>query len=337
MQEQTRRSRVAVIGTGGTIQSMGSDSLDLHNYGTSGNPKLEPEQLIERIPEVNEIADIVLASYREIGSASITSTIWLELHALIHRLVEENSPLDGVVITHGTSSLEETAYFLNLTLNVDIPVVLIGSQRPFSAVSSDAGLNLINGIRTACSPAARGLGVLVVLNDEIQAARDVTKGSTYRLEAFRTPDIGMLGYADPDEIVIYRRPTRRHAPDTEFDVTGLSSLPRVDVIYSHVDADRVAIDAVVEAGAKGIVFAGFAPGSLTPGQVNALADARDRGVVLVQSSRVGSGRVLDSDRRREYGAISADNLNPQKARILLALALTITNDADTLRRIFSEY
>ena len=182
-------------------------------------------------------------------------------------------------------------------------------------MSSDAALNLLNAVRVAASPAARGLGVLTLLNDEIQAAREVTKTSTFRLEAFQTPDLGMLGYADADgEVAIYRRPTRRHAPATEFDVDGLDDLPRVDITYSYAGMDGTAARAAVAAGARGIVSASLAPGLFAEGEKDALLEARRQGVVVVQSSRVLSGRVLDRVWLNEHGILTADNLNPQKAR-----------------------
>lgn len=334
--EETRRPRVAIVGMGGTIHSTGKDSLDLHNYGR-GAPMMDIEALVAGVPEVEQVADVVLATHRTGPSTAITSTEWLALNEMLHELVSTEEGLDGLVITHGTATIEETAYFLDLSLKVEIPVVLTGSQRPFSALSTDAGMNFVNAVRTAGSPAARGLGVLVLLNDEIQAAREVTKTSTYRLETFRSPDMGMLGYADPDQIVIYRRPSRRHAPHTEFELRGRTELPRVAVVYSYVDADGFLIDALVDAGVNGIVVAGFAPGGSTPDQTRAIEDARKRGVAVVQSCRAGSGRILDTLRLQEQDVVAADNLNPQKARILLMLALTVTNDPAELKRIFAEY
>jgi L-asparaginase len=205
-------------------------------------------------------------------------------------------------------------------------------------MSSDAPLNLLNAVRTAISPNARGLGVLVVLNDEIQAAREVTKTSTFRLETFKTPDLGMLGYADVDgEIAIYRKPTRRHAPDTEFDVRGLSELPRVDITYSYGGADKTAIEAFVDAGARGIVIATQAPGRVTPEEHEASIEARKRGVIVVHSCRAGSGRVVKRKVLEEHGIVVADNLNPQKARVLTMLALTKTSEPTEVQRMFDEY
>jgi len=333
----TAKPRIALIGTGGTISSIGRDSLDLWEYMDTGR-KEEPDELLARFPEAAEAADIVPVRFRSVGSPAIQPGDWLALDAAVHDAVAREGPLAGVVITHGTATLEETAYFLNLTLKVDATVVLVGAQRPATGLSSDAGLNLLNAVRVAGAPEARGLGVLVLLNDEIQAAREVTKASTLRLETFRSPDLGMLGYADPDgRVAIYRRPTRRHAPDTEFDVRGRGDLPRVDIAYSYAGADGAAIRAFVAAGARAIVSASLPPGVTPPAETEALQQARQGGVVVVLSSRAGSGRVLPRTSLREQGIVVADNLNPQKARVLAMLALTRTDAAAEIQRMFDQY
>lgn len=337
MTTRTTRPRVAVIGTGGSISTVGRHSLDLFEYGDFGRT-LEVDELLARFPDVSAAAEVVPIRFRALLSTAVGPREWLELHELVHDLAAREERPDGIVITHGTATLEETAYFLNLTVKVDLPVVLVGAQRPPNGLSTDAGLNLVNAVRVAAAPASRGLGVLVLLNDEIQAAREVTKGSTYRLETFRSPDLGMLGYADPDgHVAIYRAPTRRHAPHTEFDVAGRADLPRVDIAYSYAGSDGAAIDALVAGGAAGIVSAGFAPGRVTPGEWRALVEARHAGVLVVQSSRAGSGRVLRREREHEQGIVVADNLNPQKARVLAILALTVTDDPEQVQRFFEQY
>jgi L-asparaginase len=330
------KSKVALIGTGGTISSVGKGPFDIIDYSANGK-LLDAAAMIDRFPEVRELADLVPVPFQAVLSSSIHFPTWQNLLRLCDSLVAEHRDLAGIVILHGTASLEETAYFLHLTLKVDVPVVMVGAQRPASALSTDAGMNLANAIRTAASPAARGLGVLAVLNDEIQSAREVTKTSTYRLHTFRSPDFGVLGHADGDEIAFYRRPLRRHAPDAQFDARKLDALPRVDIAYTYAGADGTAVRAFVEAGARGIVCAGFAPGLLTPGDEAALADAVKKGVVVVVSTRVGSGRTVRSAKLRKHGFLAADNLNPQKARILLALALTVTRDTQEIERIFQIY
>ena len=330
------RPRVTVIGTGGTISFRGRHSLDLYEYGDHGRI-LDVDELLAGVPEIQREADVLPVTLTTLPSSATSPADWLALHARVREVVAETEPT-GVVVTHGTATLEETAYFLHLTLNVATPVVLVGAQRPSNGLSTDASLNLLNAVRIAASAAARGLGVLVALNDQIHAAREVTKTSNHRLETFRAPDLGMLGYADVDgEIAIYRRPTRRGLAETEFDVTAVTELPRVDIAYSYPGSDGTAIDAFVNAGARGLVLASLAPGRLTPGEAAAVAAARRHGVVVVLSSRAGSGRVVPRARLAEQGIVAADNLSPQKARVLTMLALTRTDDVEQVGRMFREY
>lgn len=330
------KPKVAIIGTGGTISSVGKDPLDILDYSATGII-LDVNQLIERFPQVHDAAEIIAVPFRAIPSTAMNFSEWRALVLKIDEVCAAHPDLAGVVITHGTATLEETAYVLQLTVKVDLPVVLVGAQRPSSALSTDAGFNLLNAVRTAGSPQARGLGVLALLNDEIHSAREVTKTSNYRLQTFRTPDFGCLGHADGDEVVFYRKPLRRIAPDSEFDIRNLEALPRVDVAYAYCGSDGTAAQAFVDAGAKGIVSAGFAPGFCSPGEAQTLADAAARGIVIVQSSRAGSGRTFKSTKLNAAGFLIADNLNPQKARILLALALSVTTDTTEIERIFRSY
>jgi L-asparaginase len=327
---------VAAIGCGGTISSLGRDSTDVLDYPEFGS-KLPIAELVARYPEVGEIADIVAVPFRNVGSTAMGPAEWLELASCIDRLAHARPDLAGFVVPHGTATLEETAYFLHLSLKTEKTVVLVGAQRPASALSSDAGMNLRGAVRVATAPETRAMGVLVVLNDEIHCAREVTKTSTYRLNTFRSPDFGVLGQVDADGVQIYRRPLRRHAPDTEFDTDTCHALPRVDISYSYGGADHTVVEALVAAGAQGIVSAGLAPGIPTPAERGALEQARDRGVVVVQASRGGRGRVALRRYLEQAGMIAADNLNPQKARILLMLALTRSRNVVEIRRIFATY
>lgn len=336
MTDHSGKPKVAFIGTGGTIASLGAGPLDLHDYGATGQ-RMQADEILARFPETAAVAEVIPVRYRNVASPAIGFDDWKALVLECDRLGVEHPELAGIVIGHGTATLEETAYALNLAVKVPLPVVLVGAQRPASALSTDAGLNLVNAIRVAASPAARGMGVLVLLNDEIQAAREVTKTSTTRLQTFRSPDFGALGHADGDAISFYRRPLRRAAPDTEFDIRFLDALPRVDIAYSHAGADGTAVRAFVAAGARGIVSAGFAPGYAAPAEAEALRGAAAGGVVVMQCTRAGSGRVVRSTRLREAGFLVADNLNPQKARILLALALTVTAEPAEIERIFATY
>ncbi len=332
-----RRPRVAVIGTGGTISFEGRHSLDVYEYMEFGQ-RQEIDSIVAHVPELAEAADVRPVPFRSLSSSAVAPVDWLDFVRLIDELADGPEAPDGIVVTHGTATLEETAYFLNLALKTTTPVVMVGAQRPLNALGSDAGPNLLNAVQVAGSPQAIGLGVLVVLNEEIQAAREVTKTSTHRLETFRSPDLGMLGYADGDgRIAIYRRPARCHCPDTEFDVHGLDTLPRVDIADTYAGADGTAVAAFVAAGARGLVMSGVAPGLVTPAQRAALALAQARGVIVVQSTRAGSGRVLRRTSMKQQGIVAADNLNPQKARVLTMLALTITADPDKVQTMFDTY
>ena len=330
------KPKVAVIGTGGTITSIGKSPLDLFEYTATGK-MLEADELVAKFAEVRDVADIVPIRFKAVPSTAVAFPEWKQLVLEADKTVAAHPDLAGIVILHGTATLEETSYALNLTAKVPVPIVVVGSQRPASALSTDAGLNLVNAVRTAASPTARGLGVLVCLNDEIQCAREVTKTSTARLQTFRSPDFGVLGHADGDAVNFYRKPIRKGAPDTEFDIRSLAALPRVDIAYSYAGDDGIAIRAFVAAGAKGIVAAAFAPGMLSPPETEAYKAAHDAGVVVMMSSRAGSGRVFNSSKICDAGFLTADNLTPQKARILLALALTKSKDPAEIRRIFATY
>ena len=326
--------RIAVIGTGGTISSLGASSLDVLDYPDFGQ-KLTAAALLDRFPETRLVAEPVPLTIRQVGSTEIGPTEWIELRALIHRIARDEAATAGFVITHGTATLEETAFFLNLTVAVSQPVVLVGAQRPASAIGTDAGMNLVNALRVAGSPEARGKGVLVLLNDEINAARDVVKTSTYRLQTFRSLDFGALGHVDGDGVHFYRAPLGAHMPEGPFATLDLKEpLPRVDIIYSYAGADGALVDAAVAAGARGLVSAGFAPGSPTPDQRAAFERAAKAGIVVVQCTRAASGRVAPRRRLRETGIIAGEDLSPQKARILLMLALTAASDSAAIQQLF---
>ena len=330
--------RVWVLATGGTIAGTGASPTDLSNYRAG---TLAGQALVDAVPQIRQIADVTVEQVANVVSSDITLDIWLKLARRINQILADDPAVAGVVVTHGTNTLEETAYFLNLTVKSDRPVVLVGSMRPATAISADGPLNLLNAVRTAIARDARGKGALVVMNDEINGARDVTKTNTYRVETFRSPELGALGYVDEDKVAFYRASTRRHTADSEFDVSTLTALPKVEIVYSYVEADTAMIDAVVARNAKGLVLAGTGAGALTKFEkatVTALsklpATARP---VIVRSSRVGNGRVLGRPEFDDIGTLPADNLNPQKARILLMLALTKTTDPQEIRRMFDQY
>jgi L-asparaginase len=328
------KPRVALIFTGGTIDSVGVDRLDLAWYIEAAK-RLEDGELVERIPELASVASVEEVPFRRLPSQSITDADLADLVSTIEGIFADDRA-DGIVITHGTNTLEETAYFLHLALKTDKPVVIVGAMRPSSAISADGYLNLLNGVRVAAAPEAVGLGVLVVLNDTIHSARDVTKTATYRVETFQGRDLGPLGYADNDgRILIYHRPNRPHTVDTGFRIQG--ELPRVDVVVSYLGADATMIDAAVAAGAKGIVSGGTGAGRPTPAEDEALVRASEGGVVVCQGSRVGSGRAVRSPGLVKRGWVASDNLQPWKARILLRFALAATDDVDEIQRMFDTY
>ena len=327
--------RIAVIGTGGTISSLGASSLDVLDYPDFGQ-KLSCEGLLDRFPETRLVAEPVPITFRQVGSTAIGPADWLELRALIHRTGGEDPNIAGFVIPHGTATLEETAIFLNLTLAVSRPVVLVGAQRPASALGTDAGMNLVNALRVAGAAEARGKGVLVVMNDEIHPARDVVKTSTYRVQTFRSLDYGALGHVDGDGPHFYRAPLQAHMPDTPFASREIAALPRVDIIYSYAGADGDLVEAAVKAGARGLVSAGFAPGTPSPRQQAAFLDVAKSGIPVVQCSRA-TGRIAPRRRLKETGIIAGEDLTPQKARILLALMLLSTTDIGQIQQAFQSY
>ncbi len=328
------KRKVAIIGTGGTIASQGLHPLDVQDYASSGRPILDAAALVAGVPDLARVADVFAVPYAAIPSTAVGWSDWRALVAKIVELEAAHPDLAGVVITHGTATLEETAYLLSLTLPTDLPVVVTGAQRPFTGLSSDGPMNLVAAVRVAADPQARGLGVLVVLNDEIHAAREVTKTSTGRMQTFRSPDLGALGHVDADRNSIWRRPTRVLPVAERFDISGIEQPPRVDVLYSVAGGDGVAVHAFLAAGAAGIIAAALAPGFLTPAERSAMVEAIAQGCVAVLSSRAGSGRTFPTKRYGEEGFLNADNLNPQKARILLMLALTRGRDPAAIARLF---
>jgi L-asparaginase len=326
-----------LILTGGTIDSVGADRLDLAWYFEAAK-RLGRGELLGRLPELADIAAVEEIPFRAVPSQALVNTDWLDLVRKIHEIFDQDGA-DGIVVTHGTNTLEETAYFLNLAHKTDRPVVVVGAMRPSSAISADGDLNLLNAVKVAADPGSRGRGCLVVMNDAIFGARDVTKNSTFRVDAFISRDLGPLGFADADgKVLYYHTPTRRHTTATEFDVGAMQSLPRVDIVVSYANADGAMIEAAVKAGAKGIVSAATGAGRPTPAEDAAFDKAhRENGLLMCLSSRVASGRVVRSPSLIKRGFVAADNLQPWKARILLSLALTKTSDAAEIQRMFDTY
>ena len=336
--QSAAKPRVYVLSTGGTISGKGASSTSLAEYQSGA---LKGEDLVAAVPEIATVAEVRVEQIAIVSSTDITLALWLTMANRINAIFESDPAAAGVVITHGTNTLEETAYFLNLTVKHDKPVVLVGSMRPASAISADGPLNLLNAIRVAVSRDAAGKGVLVALNDEINGARDVAKTNTYRVETFKAHELGLLGYVDADRVALYRSSTRRHTSRSEFDVRGRTSLPPVEILYSYVQPSTVLVQALVQAGTQGIVFAGTGAGLVSTAERASVKPLLDLPAatrpVLVRSNRTGNGRVVALPEYDALGMIPADTLTPQKARVLLMLALTKTRDQAEVRRIFAEY
>ena len=328
---------VKVIGTGGSIAGVGPHRLDYILYPELGQ-HITIEESLERIPEALEVARIESEDLISVGSTAIGGPEWLLLSNRINRIFSGEPEVAGVVVTHGTATLEETAYFLHLTVKSSKPVVVTGAMRPPTSLGTDADLNLLDAIRIAACPRASGMGVLTVLNNEIQCARDVTKANTFRVETFRPNELGFLGYADSDgEVVFYRTPVRKHTLDTPFDVAGTAALPRVDIVYSYAGADGLLVDAVRTNGSDGLVVAGFGGGTYPPAVLQAAAIAAEEGLPVVLATRATAGRVVTTPQKQQLGLMVCDNLLPQKARVLLMLALTATSDRSEIQQMFYEY
>jgi L-asparaginase len=320
------KPRVHIIATGGTISNLG------------GNARRTGDELVAAIPALGNVAQVTVEQFSNIPSGAITHDHWRALANRIAALAKEPNAPTGFVITHGTDTMEETAYFLDLVTPGCTPIVLTGAMRQANAVGADGPANLLNAVRIAAAPQSRNHGVLLALNDEIFRARDVTKSDASRMDAFTAPNVGPVGVADPDSVAFFRPPSVQSC-HARFDITTLPELPRVDIIYSHIGADSVLIDAAVTAGARGLVLAGVGRGGMTPAQARALGRAVDRGVYVAVSTRTGSGRVAqtfnpDTARAGRGAYIPAQELNVQKARILLMLALGAGFDAPRISALF---
>ena len=328
---------VRVIGTGGSIAGVGPDRIDFILYPEIGD-HITIQQSLDRVPEIQDIAEVRSEDLVSVGSTAIGAAEWLALARRINQIFRDETDVAGVAITHGTATLEETSYFLHLTVKSTRPVVITGAMRPPTALSTDSDLNLLDAVRTAACPEAVGLGVLTVLNNEIQCGRDVTKASTFRVETFRPNGLGFLGYADSDgKVVFYRAPLRRHTVDTPFMVDDMTALPRIDIVYSYAGADGLLVDAVRNNRSDGLILAGFGGGTFPPAVIDAAVKLVEDGIPVVLATRSTAGRVVITPKKEEQGFIVSDNLLPQKARVLLMLGLTVTKDRHELQQFFYHY
>src|SRR5436309_8511444 len=277
VQAQDKLPLIKVVATGGTIANTPSG-------------RLHAGEVAEAIPALKKIARLEIEEVIRVGSSAITVENWLTLARRINEILAREPEVKGIVVTHGSNTVEETAYFLSLTIKTDKPIVLTAAQRQFSTLSSDSPKNFLQAVRVAAADEARGKGALVVTNDVINAARDVSKNISYRLETYSSRDIGALGFVVEDRVQIYRSPTRHPAP---IDVGNLQKLPRVDVIYTYAGADGALIDAAIAANAEGVVIAGFPTGSGTPAMDETIKRVTAKGIPVVMTNRGGMGRVTE--------------------------------------------
>ncbi|KPC55281.1 type II asparaginase [Amantichitinum ursilacus] len=326
---------VVILATGGTIAGTGATSTTTVGYTAA---KVGVDRLIEAVPELKQIANVSGEQTFQIASENMTNENWLTLAKRVNVLLKQSN-VDGIVITHGTDTIEETAYFLNLTVKSRKPVVIVGSMRPSTAISADGPINLYNAVAVAGSADSVNRGVLVAMNDEILGARDVTKTNTMLANTFRSPELGDLGYIVSGKPKFYRATTRKHTADTEFDISKLDKLPAVDIAYGSANANTIAIDAFAAAGDEGIVYAGTGDGSLSTPVRARLTELRQKGFFILRSSRVGNGPTVrggeNDDDKTDF--VVSDTLSPQKARILLMLALTRTHDTKKIQDMFYTY
>ena len=331
---QNNLPNVVVLATGGTIA--GAASSDVQAAYTSG--QVGVDQLIAAVPQAKKLATLRGEQIANIGSQDMNDEVWLRLARRVNELAAMPD-VEGIVITHGTDTIEETAYFLNLIVKTKKPVVMTAAMRPSTALSADGPLNFFNAVAIAANQAASGRGVLVVINDWIHGASSLTKTSTTAVQTFLSPLRGLIGTVAYGDAEFYRGPVGRNTLNSEFSLDGVSALPRVDIIEAHENMDGALIEAAAAAGAKGIVIAGVGNGNMTQAALAALAEESKKGIVCVRSSRVVTGRVgrnveVDDDK---LGLIASEDLSPQKARVLLRLALLKQRSLGDIQRIFQEY
>jgi L-asparaginase len=329
-----KKPNIVILATGGTIA--GAAATGTQSGYKSGAVTIDA--MIAAVPGIQDMANIKGEQISNVGSQDMSFDIMLKVAKRINELMP-SSDVDGFVITHGTDTMEETAFFLNLVVKGDKPVVMVGSMRPSTAVSADGPLNLFNAVGVAVDPEARGRGVLVVMNDWIHAAHSLTKTSTTAIQTFMSPLRGVVGISSYGKNDFYNSPHWKHTSGSEFNVANVTKLPRVDIVFACADMPADLIDASVANGAKGIVIAGVGNGNMNKASLDAAANAVKKGVVVVRSSRVATGTVgrnveVNDD---ELGFIASDELNPQKARILLSLALLKQRSKGEIQTLFTSY
>jgi len=328
------KPRITILATGGTIA--GAQPKPGEAGYKSGS--FSVDALIQAVPGIRDLATVSGEQIANIGSQNMNDAVWIKLARRVNEL-QGSAEVDGIVITHGTDTMEETGYFLDLVVKGEKPVVLVGSMRPATAISADGPMNLYNATAVAADRIARGRGVLVVMNDEIHYARETTKTNSTSLQTFASPNRGLAGIVNFGKARFYSPPVPKHTSGSAFAGSVPNALPTVFIVYAHANVGKEEVDAALAAGAKGIVLAGVGDGNATDPMIDALAAAAKKGVVVVRSSRVGSGTVarnveLDDDK---LGFVAALELNPQKARVLLQQALSKTKDVKAIQKYFEEY
>lgn len=329
------KKNIVIIATGGTIAGVG-DSSYASKYAAG---KININQIIESNPKLNDLANLKGEQLLQMSSENMNDDSWLTIAKRVSELLD-SSKVDGVVITHGTDTIEETAYFLSLTINSKKPIVLVGAMRPSSSTSADGPLNLYNAVAVATNNEAKNKGALVVFNDQIHSARDVTKSHTTNVAAFESPSFGPIGTVNYGKVLFYYNPLRLHTANSKFNIKNIKSLPKVDILYGHTGQDETVIDHLIKNGSKAIIFAGVGDGNIYKTALEKLIIARkENNLIVMRSSRVGAGFVVRNaeieDDKNDF--LTSDNLSPQKARILLKLALTKTSDTKKIQEIFAIY
>ena len=327
--------RVIILATGGTIAGQGANPTSA-GYIPG---KIQIDTLLKSIPSIKKIADVKGEQIASVGSYDMTVAIWLKLAKRINEIFEKNEA-DGVVITHGTDTQEETAYFLNLTVKSNKPVVLTGSMRPGTAISADGPKNLYDAIIVASDSLSKTKGVMICFNERVYDAKNVTKANTINVNAFASPNTGPIGETYGGRVVYYNQPLDKKNGNTPFEISKLDSLPKVEIAYMYVDASAAAMNVFINEHADGIVIAGSGDGSFNKYILQSVNDAVKKGIAVVRSSRVASGRVTQFSLvfdDLKLGTVASDNHNPQKSRILLMLALTVTRDRNKIQQMFLDY
>lgn len=325
---------IHILATGGTIAGAGSSATG-SSY-TAGQVAIN--ELISAVPELSEVANITGEQIVKIGSQDMSDEVWLKLAHYLNELLKRQD-VDGVVITHGTDTMEETAFFLNLTVKSNKPIVLVGAMRASTALSADGPLNLYNAVITAGAKESIGRGVMIVMNGLILGAHAAMKMNTIDVQAFQAPNSGALGYVFNGKVHYNQSTDKLHTTQSVFDVTGMDKLPKVGIIYSYSNVEPEALDALIHNGYQGIVHAGVGNGNIHKNMFEKLANASRKGILVVRSSRVPTGpTTLDAEvDDNKYGFVASQELNPQKARILLMLALTKTKNFKVIQSYFNNY